>query len=189
MLLAYDDGTIKGAFGSISKDDEGNPSQKTCLIEKGILKSYMVDKLGSKKTTYKMTGSARRQSYKYPPTSRMRNTYIAPGESSLEEMVKDIEYGLFAENLGGGSVSPGTGNYNFSVHSGQWIKNGRLDKPVKGASLIGNGLETLSKILKVGKDLELSSGYCGSVSGFIPVTVGQPPILCFRFDCWGTKLY
>ena len=145
----------------------------------------MVDKIGSQKTSYKMTGSSRRQNYKYPPTSRMRNTYIAPGNSSLEEMIKDIEYGLFAETLGGGSVTPGTGNYNFSVTSGRLIKKGRLDKAVKGASLIGNGLDTLSKITKVGKDLELAPGHCGSISGSVPVTVGQPPILVSELTVGG----
>ena len=184
-VTAYDDGTIPGEYGFINRDDEGQLSQKTCLIEKGILKNYMVDKLGSQKTSYKMTGSSRRQNYTFPPTSRMRNTYIASGESSLEEMIKDIDYGLFAETLGGGSVAPGTGNYNFSVASGRLIKKGRLDQPVKGASLIGNGLDTLSKITKVGKDLELAPGRCGSISGWVPVTVGQPPILVSELTVGG----
>lgn len=186
-VTAYDDGTIPGEYGSIQKDDEGHPSQKTCLIEKGILKNYMVDRLGSQKTSYKMTGSSRRQNYKFSPTSRMRNTYIAAGEESLEDMVKDIDYGLFAETIGGGSVAPETGNYNFSVTSARLIKKGRLDQPVKGASLIGSGLDTLSKITKVGKDLELAPGTCGSVSGWIPVTVGQPPILVSELTVGGQK--
>ena len=186
-VTAYDDGTIPGEYGSIQKDDEGHLSQKTCLIEKGILKNYMVDKLGSQKTSYKMTGSSRRQNYKFSPTSRMRNTYIAAGEESLEDMVKDIDYGLFAETIGGGSVAPETGNYNFSVTSARLIKNGRLGQPVKGASLIGSGLDTLSKITKVGKDLELAPGTCGSVSGWIPVTVGQPPILVSELTVGGQK--
>ena len=186
-VTAYDDGTIQGEYGFIEKDDEGHSAQKTCLIEKGVLKNYMVDKLGSQKTSYKMTGSARRQNYKYPPTSRMRNTYIAAGDSSLEEMIKDIDYGLFAETLGGGSVTPGTGNYNFSVTSGRLIKNGRLSQLVKGASLIGSGLDTLSKITKVGKDLKLAPGHCGSISGLVPVTVGQPPILVSELTVGGQK--
>ncbi|MDE0092234.1 MAG: TldD/PmbA family protein, partial [Oligoflexia bacterium] len=176
-VSAFDDGTVKGEYGFIEKDDEGQSAQRTCLIEKGVLKNYMVDKLGAQKTNYKMTGSSRRQNYKFAPTSRMRNTYIDKGDSSLEEMIKDVDYGLFAENLGGGSVAPGTGNYNFNVASGFLIKKGRLDKPVKGASLIGNGLDTLSKIQKIGRDLELAPGHCGSISGWVPVTVGQPPLL------------
>ena len=186
-VTAYDDGTLKGKYGFIKYDDEGRPAQKTCLIEKGILKNYMVDKLGSQKTSYKMTGSARRQSYKYPPTSRMRNTYIDKGDSSLEDMIKDIDYGLFAERLGGGSVMPGTGNYNFAVTSARLIKNGRLDKYVRGACLVGDGLDTLSKITKVGKDLELAPGMCGSVSGWVPVTVGQPPVLVSELTVGGHK--
>ncbi len=184
---AFDDGTLKGYYGWLNRDDEGNKAQKTTLIEKGILKNYMTDKLGAEKTSYKITGSARRESYKYPPASRMRNTYIAAGNSSLEEMIKDIDYGLFAENLGGGSVSPSTGNYNFTVSAARLIKNGKLDKPVKGASLIGNGLDTLSKITKVGKDLKLSPGMCGSISGWVPVTVGQPPILVSQITVGGQK--
>ena len=186
-VTAYDDGTIRGEYGFINRDDEGNPSQKTTLIEKGVLKNYMVDKLGAQKTSYRMTGSSRRQNYKFSPTSRMRNTYIAKGDSSLEEMIKDVDYGLFAETLGGGSVTPGTGNYNFSVISARLIKKGRLDQPVKGASLIGSGLDTLSKIKKVGKDLEMAPGHCGSVSGFVPVTVGQPPILISELTVGGQE--
>ena len=100
-------------------------------------------------------------------------------------MIKDIDYGLFAETLGGGQVSPGTGNYTFAVQSGYLIKKGKLDKPVKGASLTGNGLDTLSKITKVGKDLELAPGHCGSISGLVPVTVGQPPILVSKITVGG----
>ena len=184
-VSAYDDGTIKNEYGFIAKDDEGQSAQRTCLIKNGVLKSYMVDKMGSKKTSYSLTGSGRRQNYKFAPTSRMRNTYIDRGNSTLEEMIKDIDYGLFAETLGGGQVSPGTGNYTFAVQSGYLIKKGKLDKPVKGASLIGNGLDTLSKITKVGKDLELAPGHCGSISGLVPVTVGQPPILVSKITVGG----
>ena len=150
-VTAYDDGTIAGTYGFLKTDDEGRTAQKTLLIEKGILKNFMVDDLGSRKTGYKKTGSARRESYRYPPTSRMRNTFIAPQDSSLEEMIKDIDNGLFAKSLGGGSVTPGTSAYNFSVTEGFWIKNGKIEKPVKGASLVGSGLETLSRIKKVEK--------------------------------------
>lgn len=184
-VSAYDDGTIEGEYGSIHIDDEGMPTQKTKLIDKGILTSYMVDKIGSQKTGYKRTGSARRQNYKFPPTSRMRNTYIDAGDSSLEDMIKDIEFGLFAETLGGGSVSPSTGQYNFATQTARLIKNGKLDKFVKGASLIGDGPSTLAKIQKVGKDLELKEGNCGSVSGWVPVTVGQPPILVSELTVGG----
>ena len=186
-VSAYDDGTLKGEYGYIEQDDEGEAAQKTVLIEKGILKNYMADKLGAKKMNCAKTGSSRRQDYKFPPTSRMRNTFIAPGNSSLQEMIEDVEFGLFAEHLGGGSVAPGTGNYNFTASSARLIKNGRLDRPVKGASLIGSGLDSLSKIKKVGQELELSPGLCGSISGWVPVTVGQPPILISELTVGGQK--
>ena len=186
-VTAYDDGTLKGEYGSLERDDEGRAAQKTCLIEKGVLKNYMSDRLGAQKISGPATGSARRQNYKYPPASRMRNTYIAAGDSPLEEMISDAGFGLFAETLGGGSVNPGTGNYNFAVASARLIKNGRLDRPVKGASLIGNGLDTLLKIKKVGRDLKLAPGTCGSVSGWVPVTVGQPPLLVSELTVGGHK--
>ena len=184
-VTAWDDGTIAGTYGFLNTDDEGRPAKKTLLIEKGVLKNFMVDDMGSRKTGYAPTGSGRRESYRYPPASRMRNTFIAPGDSTLEEMIKDIDEGFFAKSLWGGSVTPGTSGYNFAVREGFWIKNGKIEKPVKGASLIGNGLQTLGRIKKVGKDLELAPGHCGSVSGWIPVTVGQPPILVSELTLGG----
>lgn len=176
-VTAIDDGTIPNAWGSISIDDEGNPTQKTNLIENGILKSYLVDTMGGIKTGYTPTGSARRESYLFAPTSRMRNTFIAPGESTLEEMIGDVDYGIYAKTMGGGSVNPGTGEYNFVVNEGYMIRQGKIAEAVKGASLIGSGIETLGRISKVGKDLDLACGMCGSQSGSVPVTVGQPPLL------------
>lgn len=176
-VTAIDDGTIEGEWGSLKYDDEGSPTQKTVLIENGILKSYMVDRLGSKKTGFLMTGSGRRESYKYAPTSRMRNTFIAPGDTSLESMIADIDFGIYAKDMGGGSVTPGTGDFNFAVREAFIIRNGKISEPVKGASLIGRGIEALGKITKVGKDLQHASGMCGSVSGSIPAAVGQPAVL------------
>ncbi|MEC9283957.1 MAG: metallopeptidase TldD-related protein, partial [Bdellovibrionota bacterium] len=111
--------------------------------------------------------------------------YIAPGPHELEDMIKDVDYGLFAQKLGGGSVDTGTGAYNFAVTEGRIIRNGQLEETVKGASLIGTGFDTLSKITKVGKDLKLSPGTCGSVSGWVPVTVGQPPLLVSEITVGG----
>ncbi len=184
-VTAIDDGTLLGDYGSLEIDDEGEPTQRTVLIEKGILKSYLVDKIGARKTGYKITGSGRRQDYRFAPTSRMRNTFIAPGESTFEEMLKDIDYGLYAKDLGGGSVMPGTGSYNFAVNEAFIVRNGKIEKQVKGASLIGTGIETLGRIKKVGKELKLAAGTCGSVSGMIPVTVGQPPILVSKLTVGG----
>lgn len=176
-ITAIDDGTIKNGWGSLNIDDEGNLTQKTVLIEKGVLKSYLVDHMGSLKTGYAMTGSGRRQNYKFAPASRMRNTYIAAGTDKFEDMVKDVDYGLFAKTMGGGSVSPGTGDYNFQVREAYMIRNGKIEEVVKGACLIGRGIETLGKITKVSADLKIAAGMCGSVSGTIPAAVGQPQVL------------
>lgn len=184
-VTAIDDGTIEGAWGTIAMDDEGMPTKRTVLIENGVLKSYIVDQMGAKQTGYERTGSGRRQNYKYAPASRMRNTFIAPGTDKLEDMIRDVDHGIYAKKMGGGSVSPGTGDYNFGVVEAYLIKNGKIDKPVKGATLIGRGIETLGRITKVGADLSLEAGVCGSVSGAIPTTVGQPPILVSKIVVGG----
>lgn len=176
VVTAIDDGTIKNAWGSYNIDDEGNDAQRTILIENGILKSYLVDELGSIKMNQKVTGSARRESYKYTPTSRMRNTFIDKGNSTFEELISGIEYGLYAKKMGGGSVDPATTDYNFAVSEGYLIENGKITKPVRGATLIGRGNETLMNIEAVSSNLELADGICGSISGSVPTTVGQPAI-------------
>lgn len=185
LVTAIDDGTLLGQNGSLEIDDEGEPTKRTVLIEKGILKSYIVDKMGARKTGYAVTGSGRRQDYRYAPASRMRNTFIAPGDSSFEEMLKDIDYGIYAKRLGGGSVVPGTGSYNFAVQEAFLVRNGKIEKQIKGASLIGTGIETLNRIVKIGKNFELSPGTCGSVSGMIPTTVGQPALLVSKLTVGG----
>lgn len=176
VVTAIDDGTIKNAWGSYNIDDEGNDAQRTILIENGILKSYLVDELGSIKMNQKVTGSARRESYKYAPTSRMRNTFIDKGNSTFEELISGIEYGLYAKKMGGGSVDTATTDYNFAVSEGYLIENGKITKPVRGATLIGRGDETLMNIEAVSSNLELADGICGSISGSVPTTVGQPAI-------------
>ncbi len=176
VVTAIDDGTIKNAWGSYNIDDEGNDAQRTVLIENGILKSYLVDELGSIKMNQKVTGSARRESYKYAPTSRMRNTFIDKGNSTFEELISGIEYGLYAKKMGGGSVDPATTDYNFAVSEGYLIEKGKITKPVRGATLIGRGDETLMNIEAVSSNLELADGICGSISGSVPTTVGQPAI-------------
>jgi len=176
VLTAIDDGTLKGVWGSIEIDDEGTPTQKTILIEKGILKNFLSDRVGAKELGLPLTGSARRESYKYAPVSRMRNTFIAPGNSSLEDMLATVDKGLYAAKMAGGSVNPATGEFNFAVEEGYEIKNGKIGDAVRGATLIGLGHEILPKISMVGSDLELAAGMCGASSGHIPVTVGQPSI-------------
>lgn len=175
-LSAIDDGTIEGEWGSLAIDDEGMPTQRTTLIENGKLKRFISDRLGEVKTGHKRTGSARRQSYKFAPASRMRNTFIDKGNHSLEEILATVDNGLYAKTMGGGSVNPGTGEFNFAVQEAYLIKNGKISDAVKGATLIGSGADIMTKISMVGKDLTLMAGMCGSVSGSIPTTVGQPPI-------------
>lgn len=176
VVSAVDDGTIPGQWGSLMVDDEGMPTQKTQLIKDGRLNSFLVDRLGSMKTGYERTGSARRQSYKYAPASRMRNTYIDAGHDDMQDMIASVSFGLYAKVMGGGSVTPGTGDFNFAVEEAYIIKDGKIGKAVRGATLIGSGPQVLKSISMVGKNLELSPGMCGSVSGSINVTVGQPSI-------------
>lgn len=175
-VTAIDDGTITNNWGSIHVDDEGMPTQRTVLIENGILKSYLVDRLGSRRMNHPMTGSSRRESYAYAPTSRMRSTYIAAGQDEKDEIIATMGDGLYARKMGGGSVNPATGEFNFSVAEAYLVKDGKIAHPVRGASLIGRGSEILMKIDRVGKNLELAQGMCGSRSGSVPTDVGQPII-------------
>lgn len=176
IVSAVDDGTLPHEFGSQLFDDEGTPTQRNVLIENGILKSYLIDRLNSRRMNLPVTGSSRREAYYYEPTSRMTNTFICAGKDSPEDIIKETSYGLYAKRIGGGSVSPATGEFNFAVNEGYIIKNGQLASPVRGASLVGKGSEVLMRIDRVGNDLAHATGMCGSVSGSIPVTVGQPTI-------------
>ena len=175
-VTAIDDGTIPNAWGSINIDDEGTPSRKRVLIEKGILKTYMIDKFNGRRMGMESTASSRRESYSYTPTSRMTNTYIAAGEDKNEDIIASIEYGLYAKKMGGGSVNPVTGEFNFAVDEGYMVRNGKICEPVRGASLVGKGSEIIQKIDMVGTDMDMGQGMCGSSSGSIPTNVGQPLI-------------
>lgn len=176
VVSAVDDGTLPNEWGSSNIDDEGHKTQRNLLIENGILKGYMIDKLNGRRMEMAPTGSSRRESYKFAPTSRMTNTFILPGKSNLEEMIKNTEKGIYAKYMGGGSVNPSTGDFNFSVMEGYIVENGKIKEPVRGATLIGNGPESLKKIDMVGDNLAHGQGMCGSVSGSIPANVGQPTI-------------
>ncbi|MDE7263632.1 MAG: TldD/PmbA family protein [Anaeroplasmataceae bacterium] len=175
-VTAIDDGTIPNEWGSANMDDEGNPTKKNILIEKGILKSYMVDMRNGRRMNAMPTGSTRRQSYRYSPTSRMTNTYIANGDYTPEEIIANTKFGLFAKTMAGGSVNPATGEFNFSVGEAFMIEDGKLTKRVKGATLIGNGKDTILNIDMVGNNQSFGYGMCGSASGSIPACVGQPTI-------------
>lgn len=175
-VTAIDDGTIPNAWGSINIDDEGHPSQKNILIEKGVLKSYMVDKLGGRRMGLPSTGSGRRESYCYAPVSRMTNTYIDNGSDKNEDIIASIDNGLYCKQMGGGSVNPATGEFNFAVTEGYMVRGGKICEPVRGASLIGKGSDVLMDIDMVGQNLESGQGMCGAESGSIPTNVGQPLI-------------
>ena len=187
MVSAVDDGTIPNEWGTINIDDEGTPSRRNLLIENGILKGYMIDKLNGRRMGMASTGSGRRESYKYAPTSRMTNTFILNGKSSLNEMISSVEKGIYAKYMGGGSVNPATGNFNFAVMEGYLIENGKITSPVRGATLIGSGSEILKKIEMVGNNLAYGQGMCGSVSGSICTNVGQPAIKVSEITVGGRK--
>ena len=175
-VTAIDDGTIPNAWGSFNFDDEGTPAQRKVLIENGILKNYMIDKLNGRRMGMEGNGSCRRQGYQWAPTSRMSNTYIDNGPDKNEDIIKSIEYGLYAKDMGGGSVNPTTGAFNFSVREGYIIRNGEICEAVRGASLIGKGSEVIMDIDMVGQNLATGQGMCGASSGSIPTDVGQPLI-------------
>ena len=186
-VTAIDDGTIPNAWGSENVDDEGNPQQKRILIKDGILQTYMIDTLNGRRMNMESTGSSRRQSYKYETTSRMSNTYIAAGTDTFESMFEGIEKGLYAKKMGGGSVNPQTGEFNFSVIEGYMIRDGKICEPVKGASLIGNGKDILMNIDMVGNNVLRAQGMCGASSGSIPTDVGQPTIRVSNITVGGTS--
>lgn len=173
-VTAVDDATIPNAWGSFNIDDEGTPAQRKVLIENGILKNYMVDNFNGRRMGMKGNGSCRRQGYRFTPTSRMSNTFIDNGPDKNEDIIKSIEYGLYAKNMGGGSVNPTTGAFNFSVKEGYIIRDGEICEAVRGASLIGNGADVIMDIDMVGQNLATGQGMCGSSSGSIPTDVGQP---------------
>ncbi len=175
-VTAVDDGTIPNAWGSINIDDEGTPARRKVLIENGILKNYMIDKLNGRRMGMEGNGSSRREGYRFETTSRMTNTFIENGPDSNEDIIRSIEYGLYAKKMGGGSVNPVTGSFNFAVNEGYIIRNGQICEPVRGASLIGKGSEILMDIDMVGQNLETAQGMCGASSGSIPTDVGQPLI-------------
>lgn len=187
IVTYIDDGTLANEWGSLNIDDEGEKSRKNVLIENGILKGYLIDKFNGRRMGMEATGSSRRESYRYNPTSRMTNTYIAPGKSTPEEIIASTEHGLYAKYMGGGSVNTSTGDYNFAIMEAYMVENGEIGKPVKGATLIGNGPKTLQLVDMVGNNLAHGAGMCGSVSGSLPVNVGQPMIRVSEITVGGTK--
>lgn len=174
-LTVIDDGRYPGLYGSAAIDDEGMPRQRNVLIENGILKSFLVDRLGSRKLNVPRTGSGRRQGYAYAPAARMSNTYLDAGPDDDDEMIKSLPEGLFVTELGGGT---GGSEFTLMANKAYLIKNGKIERQVKGAMLTGKGAETLFKIDRVGKTLKTDDGggFCGGASGLCPTTAFQPRI-------------
>ena len=185
LVSAYDDGTIPNEWGSNNIDSEGMPTQKNLLIKDGICVGYMVDRSNGRRIGMEPNGTGRRQSYRYAPTSRMSNTYIAAGKDNPEDIIADTKLGIYVADFGGGSVEPTTGEFNFSASEAYIIRDGKIAEPVKGCTLIGRGDQILLNIDRVGNDLELGQGMCGAASGSIPVDVGQPTIRISKITVGG----
>ncbi len=190
LCTVVDDGTLEGRRGSLNIDDEGVPTEKTVLIEKGILKGYMQDKLNSRLMGVQSTGNGRRESYAHLPMPRMTNTYMLPGSHDPAEIIKSVKKGLYAKNFGGGQVDITSGKFVFSASEAYLIEDGKITNSVKGATLIGNGPEVLTKVSMVGNDLELDAGVgtCGKEGQSVPVGVGQPTIKIDGLTVGGTSV-
>jgi TldD protein len=176
LITVLDDGTMPAKRGSYRFDDEGTPSKKNVLIENGILKSYMVDRLSAFKFDLMATGNGRRESFRHTPMVRMTNTYIAPGKQDPDSILRETERGIFVKAMGGGQVNTVTGDFVFAVTEGFLIEGGRLTDPIRGATLVGNGPKVLSEVDRVGNDLGFSTGTCGKDGQAAPVTDAQPTL-------------
>lgn len=188
LCTIVDDGTLAGRRGSLSVDDEGTPTQCTTLIENGVLKGYMQDKLNARLMGVAATGNGRRESYAHLPMPRMTNTYMRAGESDPEEIIRSVKKGIYCANLGGGQVDITSGKFVFSTSEAYLIEDGKITAPVKGATLIGNGPEAMSRVSMVGNDLALDSGVgtCGKDGQSVPVGVGQPTLKIDAITVGGT---
>jgi TldD protein len=183
-----DDGTIPDRRGSLTVDDEGTPTNRTTLIEDGILVGFLQDRLNARLMGMKMTGNGRRQSYAHTPMPRMTNTIMLSGDNTAEEMIRSVKHGLYAVNFGGGQVDITSGKFVFSASEAYMIEDGKVTAPVKGATLIGNGPDALTKVTMVGNDMALDPGIgtCGKNGQGVPVGVGQPTLKLAGLTVGGT---
>jgi TldD protein len=187
-VTVLDDGTLTDRRGSLNVDDEGCPTQCNVLIEDGILKGYIQDSLNARLMGVKPTGNGRRESYAHVPMPRMTNTYMLGGDCAPEEIVGSIRKGLYATNFGGGQVDITSGKFVFSASEAWWVENGKILYPVKGATIVGSGPESLKKVSMIGNDLRLDSGVgtCGKEGQSVPVGVGQPTLRIDGLTVGGT---
>ena len=183
-----DDGTLPGRRGSLNIDDEGTPTQRTVLIEDGILTGYLQDRTNARLMRGKSTGNGRRESYASTPIPRMTNTYMLAGNEDPQAIVASLKRGLYATNFGGGQVDITSGKFVFSASQAWWVENGKIQYPVKGATLIGNGPDALTRVAMIGNDLQLDSGVgtCGKEGQSVPVGVGQPTMRINGITVGGT---
>ncbi|MGZ8219454.1 metalloprotease TldD [Methylomagnum sp.] len=190
LCTVVDDGTLPHRRGSLTIDDEGTPTACTTLIENGILKGYMQDKLNARLMGVAPTGNGRRESYQHLPMPRMTNTYMLPGQHDPEEIIRSVKKGLYAKNFGGGQVDITSGKFVFSASEAYLIEDGKITRPVKGATLIGNGPDVLTRVSMVGNDLQLDTGVgtCGKDGQSVPVGVGQPTLRVDGLTVGGTKV-
>jgi len=190
QCTVVDDGTLAGRRGSLTVDDEGTPGQRTVLIENGILRGYMQDTMNARLMNTAPTGNGRRESYAHLPMPRMTNTYMESGHHDPGEIIASVERGLYAVNFGGGQVDITSGKFVFSASEAYLIENGRVTQPVKGATLIGNGPDVLTRVTMVGNDMELDTGVgtCGKDGQSVPVGVGQPTLLIDGLTVGGTRV-
>jgi TldD protein len=186
FVTAYDDGAKSGEWGSDGIDDEGTPTRRTTVIEDGELTSYLYDLLRARKDGVESTGNGRRESFRYVPVPRMTNTYFAPGEASRDDLFEGIERGLYAVSFGGGQVEPATGDFVFGVSEAYLIEDGKVTAPVRGATLVGNGLEALAAIDAIAGDLDIATGFCGKAGQSVPAGVGQPHVRIRQLTVGGT---
>jgi TldD protein len=187
-VTVLDDGTLPDRRGSLNVDDEGNTSQRNVLIEDGILKGYIQDAMNARLMGVKPTGNGRRESYAHVPMPRMTNTYMLGGDKSPEEIVASLKKGLYATNFGGGQVDITSGKFVFSTSQAYWVENGKIQYPVKGATLVGNGPDALTRVSLIGNDMALDSGVgtCGKEGQSVPVGVGQPTLRIDGLTVGGT---
>jgi len=187
-VTVLDDGTIADRRGSLNVDDEGHTSQKNVLIEDGILRGYIQDSMNARLMGVKPTGNGRRESYAHVPMPRMTNTYMLGGDKAPEEIVASIKKGLYAVNFGGGQVDITSGKFVFSASQAYWVENGQIQYPVKGATLVGNGPDSLTRVSMIGNDMKLDSGVgtCGKEGQSVPVGVGQPTLRIDGLTVGGT---
>jgi TldD protein len=188
LLSAYDDGRLPNEWGSDAVDDEGTPTQKTRVIEEGRLVSFLYDRMRAERDSVDSTGNGRRESFRHLPIPRMTNTYIAPGDADPEAIIGEVGRGFYAASFGGGQVDPATGDFVFGVSEGYLIEAGRVTKPCRGATLIGNCLQALGAVDAVGDDFSMKTGICGKGGQKVPVGTGQGHVRIARMTVGGTEV-